>query len=346
MIPPSKQGYYMPAEWEPHTRCWMMWPCRQSLWKDHLEAARQTTAEVANAIAQFEPVTMVTQPANVAEVSLHCGIGVHTLSLPHDDSWMRDIAPSFVLNPAGEMAAVRWRFNAWGLKYLDFEQDAAIPLRMSEHLKVSLFEAPLVNEGGAISLDGEGTVLSTESVLLDPKRNPGMTKEEIEHIFAGYIGAQKVIWLKEGLVEDYTNGHVDEIACFIGPGRVLAQVTSDTSDANYDILKENVERLRAATDAKGRPLQVLTVEQPAPRYDQNGTRLSLSYVNFYIANGGVVMPAYEDAHDKRAFDVISRAFPDRKVIQIPALDLYYGGGGIHCITHQQPTPKNAASQQG
>lgn len=328
----------MPAEWAPHSRCWMAWPCREALWDDGLEAARDAYAEVAKAIAEFEPVTMIANPEHLAEASLRFASGVSCLPMALDDSWMRDIGPSFLTDGKGGLAGVDWRFNAWGEKYEVYDQDAAVAANVLEHLKVEGFAAPIVLEGGAIHVDGEGTLLATEQCLLNPNRNPNLWREETERILGQHLGVKTVIWLGEGLVDDETDGHVDNLACFVRPGVVLALSTSDTEDANHKALADNIERLRAATDAKGRKLEVIEVEQPRARTDRGGRRLALSYINFYIANGGILMPSFEDTADQKAYETLVRCFPDREVVQLPALDIVAGGGGMHCITQQQPEP--------
>ena len=314
----------------------MEWPTRAETWGERIDAAREAYGEVAEAIARFEPVTMITKPKNVAEVSLLTASGINTFSLPHDDSWMRDNGPTFVVDGRGNVAGIDWQWNAWGNNYPEHERDAAVAEAVLAHLGMRRYEAPMVMEGGAIHVDGEGTLITTESCLLNPNRNPGMTREEVEQVFARYLGIAKVIWLGGGLEEDDTDGHVDEIACFVRPGVVLALVTGDTADGNYATLSENLARLKAARDAKGRPLEIVEIEQPARRLLADGRRASLSYINFYLANGGVVMPAFEDPQDKRAYDTLHRVFADRQIVQVPAIDIVQGGGGIHCITQQQP----------
>jgi len=336
---PAEDGFFMPAEWAPHSRCWMEWPCRAETWGDRIEAAREAYAEVAKAIAQFEPVTMITKPKNVAEVSIALGSAtrINTLSLPHDDSWMRDNGPTFVVDGRGQVAGVDWKWNAWGNKYPDHERDAAVAEAVLKHLEMRRYEAPFVLEGGAIHTDGEGTLLTTESVLLNPNRNGPVTRSEMEELLAAYLGIRKVIWLGEGLQgDDDTDGHVDNLACFARPGVVLALTTNDPADGNYHVLQDNLARLRAATDAEGRSLEIVEIEQPRRQIHADGRRLPLSYINFYIANGGIIMPVFEDPQDSRAFDTLSRVFPDREIVQVPAVDIVHGGGGIHCITQQQP----------
>jgi len=333
---PADDGFYMPAESMPHSRCWMEWPCRAELWGDRLEAAREAYTEVANAIARFEPVTMIAKPKNFVEASLKVGKDVNTFSLPHDDSWMRDNGPTFVVNATGEVAGVDWRWNAWGNKYADYERDAAVAEEVLKHLEMRRYEAPFVLEGGAVHTDGEGTLLTTESVLLNPNRNPGIARADMEELLAAYLGARKVVWLGDGLKDDDTDGHVDNLVCFAKPGLVLALSSADSEDANHAALKDNIARLRGVVDAQGRALEVVEIEQPRARYMPDGRRLALSYINFYIANGAIILPAFEDPQDARAFEAVARAFPDRKVVQVPGTDIVYGGGGIHCITQQQP----------
>ena len=326
----------MPAEWAPHSRCWMAWPCRAALWGDRLEMAQDAYAEVANAIAEFEPVTMIANPQDLAEVSLRCGSGVACLPIPHDDSWTRDTGPSFLANDRGELAGVAWRFNAWGEKYSNYEKDQQTAAAILEQVGVPVFAADIVLEGGSIHVDGEGTLLTSEQCLLNPNRNPDLSRSEIETRLKSYLGIESIIWLNEGLVDDETDGHIDNLACFAAPGVVLALSSDDPDDQNYAVLQDNISRLRASSDAKGRPLEVIEVPQPERMLDEDGRRLSRSYINFYIANGGIVMPSFEDAQDNRAFEIISGAFPNRSVVTVGANDIAYGGGGIHCITQQQP----------
>lgn len=334
---PREDGFYMPAEWSRHRRCWMAWPTRDSLWGDRMEAAREAYATAARAIAAFEPVTVIAAPDSVADVSVRCGKGVGCLPMDHDDSWLRDTGPTFLVDGTGNIAGVDWIFNGWGERYTPYDKDAALGEALLGHLDCPRYESRLVLEGGAVHSDGEGTVLTTEAVVLDPKRNPGIDKAAAEAELQAFLGAEKVIWLGEGLQDDDTGGHVDNLACFAAPGVVIALVASDPEDANQKALQDNLERLRKATDAKGRSLEILTVEQPKPRFGDRGQRLALSYVNFYIANDGLVLPSFEDPADGQALSTISKAFPKHKVAQVDALDIVHGGGGLHCITQQQPT---------
>ncbi len=336
MSMPADRGLFMPAEWHPHDRCWIAWPCRVETFGTRLEAAREAYSEVARAIAEFEPVTMIANSQDVTEVSLHCGPGVACLPMAHDDSWIRDNGPSFVIDGKGGIAGVDWRFNGWGIKEQPFDRDAAVAEAVLEHLDIARAAAPLVLEGGSIHVDGEGSVLTTEECLLNPNRNPDLGRDEIEALLCAYLGVRQVIWLGQGLEGDDTDGHVDKLACFVRPGVVLALTSDDPEDGNHAALQDNLVRLRAATDAKGRELEVIEMAQPAHGEDDNGRRLGKSYVNFYIANGGVVMPSFEDGKDAAARDTVATCFPGREVRQVPVLDIVHGGGGIHCITQQQP----------
>ena len=333
---PVEDGFFMPAEWHPHKRCWMAWPCRADMWGEHLDAAREAYAEVAKTIAEFEPVTMIANPEDVAEVSLRCGANVGALPLDLDDSWARDIGPSFLIDGKGGLAGVDWGFNAWGGKYDDYGKDAVLAKALLAHLDVPRYQAPLVLEGGSIHVDGEGTLLTSEQCLLNPNRNPKLTPTEIEGHLRDHLGVREIVWLGQGLVDDETDGHIDNLACFLKPGAVAALTTNDPEDANYEALQDNLKRLRAARDAKGRELEIVEIEQPAPAIDDDGRRLSRSYINFYMANGGIVMPSFEDPKDGPAHAAISKCFPEREVRRVPAGDIVRGGGGIHCITQQQP----------
>jgi agmatine deiminase len=335
---PVDDGFFMPSEAAPHERCWMAWPCRASLWGGGLEAARSAYAAVAKAISAFEPVTMLANDADLTDAAARCGASVSCQALPLDDSWMRDSGPTFLVDGKGGLAAVDWRFNAWGEKFHPFDQDAEIAGRVLAQLGVARYVAPLVLEGGSIHVDGEGTLLTSEECLLNPNRNPDLGRGEIEALLRDYLGVSAFVWLGQGLYGDDTDGHVDNIACYVRPGVVMVASCDDPADPNYAILQDNLSRLKQAKDARGRALEV--IELPLPREVRylNGERLSLTYVNYYIANGGIVMPSFGDAQDGPARDTVARAFPGRKVVQVPATDILAGGGGIHCITQQQPRP--------
>lgn len=334
---PKKTGYYMPAEWHPHKQCWMAWPCHQDTWRHiGLERARAAYASVANAILQYEPVSLLVAPGDEASAAALCDPGVCILPLPLNDSWTRDTGPSFLLNQQGQLAGVDWIHNAWGGNYPDCALDNQIAAAIIHQTQAKHFQAPLVMEGGSFHVDGQGTVLTTRECLLNNNRNPKLSQQAIEIYLCDYLGASKIIWLNRGLIGDETDGHVDEVACFIAPGKVLCLITHDQNDVNYDILQENYRILQEATDVHGHAFEVFTVEQPPATY-LDGERLTLSYINFYLANDGIVMPAFgHPTHDKQAYDLFTHLFPTYRITQIDAMDVFAGGGGIHCITQQQP----------
>lgn len=333
---PKQAGYTMPAEWHLHERCWMAWPCHQSTWaKVGLERARIAYARVAQAIAQFEPVTLLVNPGDEASAKALCGDNISIVTLPLNDSWTRDTGATFLLNK-NQLAGVDWIHNAWGGNYEDCALDNKIASAIIKQTDCQYFHAPLVMEGGSFHVDGEGTVLTSRECLLNANRNPQLSQAEIEQYLCDFLGAETVIWLNKGLLGDETDGHIDEIATFIAPGKVLCLITKDKEDPNYNTLQENLEILKSAKDAKGRSLEVYCVEQPPATY-MDGERLTLSYINFYLANKGIVMPAFGyEAYDKAAYQLFTQLFPGYQISQIDALDVFAGGGGIHCITQQQP----------
>ena len=326
----------MPPEWAPHAGCWMAWPCRPENWDD-IELARATFVEVARAIARFEPVTMTAnaQDAGAARGALAGVAGTNVVLVPSDDSWARDTAPTFVTDGRGGLAGVDWRFNAYGGIYEEYGRTRNMARRILDLLGARRFAAPLVLEGGAVHVDGEGTVLTTAEVVLDPRRNPGLERDEAERLLCAYLAAEKVLWLAPALDHDNTGGHVDNLACFVAPGVVAALGCDDSGDPQYAAVHENLARLRASADAHGRRLEVVELPMPA-RPEYGGRVLSPSYVNFYVANGGVVVPAFGDPADDVARDVIARLFPRRTVVQVPTLELAKADGNIHCVTQQQP----------
>ena len=333
---PREAGFFMPSEWARHACCWMAWPCRPENWDD-IEKARATYASVARVVADFEPVTMTAnaQDAGAARSALAGVPEADVVVVPSDDSWARDTAPTFVVDGRGGLAGVDWRFNAYGGIYEEYGRTRNMTRRILDLLGVRRFAAPLVLEGGAVHVDGEGTVLTTTDVVLDPRRNPGLQRDMAEQILCGYLGAERVIWLTSALDHDNTGGHVDNLACFTAPGVVAALGCADRDDPQFTAVQENLARLRAATDAHGRALEVVELPMPA-RYEYRGRRLSPSYVNFYLAERAVVMPAFGDPADNEARDIVARLFPGRTVVQVPTLELAKSDGNVHCITQQQP----------
>jgi len=328
-------GFHMPAEWAAHERCWMAWPCRAEIWGDNLDATRRTYAEVANVVGEFEPVTMLALHRDAGQARSLCSDNVTILSADIDDSWTRDTGPNFLRNDAGEIAASLFHFNAWGRKYETWRKDAAIGHRIAEHLGIRTFSAPLVMEGGGINVDGEGTLLTTGQCVLNDNRNPGLRRADAEQIFRDSLGVTKVLWLPGDPDDTETDGHVDGIACFVEPGKVLVETCPAGGTERYDNMQANVDALKGATDASGRELELVLIEE-AYEADRRNEIFASSYINFYIANGGIVMPCFGIDRDEDARQIVAALFPDRDVVQVAISDIAIGGGGIHCITQQQP----------
>lgn len=336
---PVRDRFAMPAEWERHARTWMQWPCRARAWgtPENMALARQAYGEVARAIARFEPVTMVVRPQDKNEAQLVLGSKVRLFEAPIDDSWCRDSGPTFLTNGEGGRAGIQWRFNAWGAKYVPFDSDASVATKILKSMDLRVYEGPLTVEGGALHVDGQGTLLVTEQCLLNENRNPELTRQQIEARLALYLGVLRIIWLGEGLKEDETDGHIDNVACFAPGGRVILTMPRDRSDPNYPAMSDNLAKLLQVSNAAGRQFEV--VELPMPyeiRHRHDGTRLEMNYTNFYLPNGAVIMPAFGDKGDEEARRILADVFPDREIVQLDANAIVEGGGGIHCITQQEP----------
>jgi agmatine deiminase len=331
---PADLGFYMPGEFAPHTCCWMAWPSRAGEWGDAPQTA-QEYADVANAIARFEPVVMVAPPHLAAAARTMLGKNVSVIEMPIDDSWARDSGPNFLINATGELAGSKWQFNAWGKKYHPYDQDALMGSRILQHVGVKEFTSRMVAEGGSISVDGEGTIITTESCLLNPNRNPTWSRAEIEAELCRTLGAEKVIWLPGDVEETETDGHVDGVAAFIEPGRVLMEINPDKTDPHYHVGQENLAAMRRKTDARGRKLEIEFIHE-GPYHPEVWNKGCSSYINSYLANGGVVVPAYGYDRDQAAVETYQRLYPQRVITQVYIGQIALGGGGVHCITQQQP----------
>ncbi len=336
MITPKKEGFYMPAEWHPHTATWMAWPGLQEAYseapmgpEEAFKQAKVCYGEVAQTIARFEPVNMIANKISVNEAKAHCGPSINIIEAKIDDGWLRDSGPSFVINDKGEVGGVNWVFNGWGSKY-PHENDSKAARIVLDQLGFKRFDCDLVQEGGGIHVDGEGTVLLTESCQLNKNRNPNLTKTDVEKILNEYIGATKTIWLNGDIPYDETDGHIDGLACFIRPGVVLMTTTQDKNHMDYDVHQANLTTLKKSTDAKGRHLEIIEIDQPAEYIDT-------CPMNFYLANESVILPAYGfPEYDKYVFEFFKKIFTDREVVQLNTGVILFGGGNIHCITQQQP----------
>jgi agmatine deiminase len=354
---PAADGFHMPAEFESHAGCWLLWPERPDNWRAGARPAQLAFAQVAAAIAQFEPVTVGVSRANFPAARAQLDARVRLVEMAHDDAWMRDVGPTCVVSKRGQVRGVDWHFNAWGgLQgglYFPWDQDDLVARKVLEIERLERYRAPLINEGGAIHVDGEGTALVTEECLLNANRNPGLSRADIERALREYLGVSHVIWLGRGVFNDETDGHIDNLACFVRPGEVCLTWTERRRDPQYAISLDAWERLAAARDARGRRLKVTRLPLPGPLklsareaaglLPQEGTkprrageRLAGSYVNFYIANGGIIMPLLDPRTDRQAAQRLRRLFPQRRVVGVPAREVLLGGGNIHCITQQIP----------
>ncbi len=325
----------MPAEFEPHAATWMAWPSRPEIWGDDFATVKDDYGRLARTIARFEPLMMAASPAATAEVRRICGDSVRIVEIPIDDSWARDSGPTFLIDARGGLLATAWTFNAWGGKYHPYDQDALFARRVAAHVQVPVETSSMVLEGGGIFCDGEGTLVTTETCLLNTNRNPNMSKVEVEAELRRMLGVHTIIWLPGDPTELETNGHIDGLMAFTAPGKALIEEITDTSDERYEILRENRRALELAVDAKGRRLELMSIEEADPSIAV-GNRYCRSYVNFYTVNGAVIAPAYGIAADARVDATLRRAFPGRRVVMLPIGAIATGGGGFHCITQQQP----------
>lgn len=339
----------MPPEWAPHERTWMAWPSSGYALGDteaDADEARATWADVALAVSRFEPVTIVVDPSAADSARRWVGEGAHgryrvdLLEAPLDDAWMRDIGPTFVVDDAGALGAVDWVFNGWGgQEWARWEHDARIGGFVAGRAGASLVDSALVNEGGGIHVDGLGTVLLTETVQLDPGRNPGLTRADVEAELARTIGATRCIWLPRGLARDDdelgTRGHVDIVATFASPGVVLLHWQGDPAHPDHEVSVELEALLSSARDARGERIEVVRVPAPRTLEDDRGP-VDWSYINHLVVNDGVVAGTFEDPQDEASLAVLAAAYPGRRVVGVDARPLFDRGGGVHCVTQQQP----------
>ena len=378
----------MPAEWHRHSATWLTWPKDPETWPDRVPQVEEIFLQMMRALAPHEIVNLLVDDEEAGQsVRRRCAFpgaeNIRCHQIPTVDSWIRDYGPNFIVSdklqfvadsgkePPAEsddklkfvgpqleqrLAYNDWIFNAWGNKYEELKQDDSIPARLESLLNLQRFEPGIVMEGGSIEVNGAGCVLTTEQCLLNPNRNPDLSKGGIEQHLKDYLGVEKVLWLCEGIVGDDTDGHIDDIARFVAPDLIVCTVEEDPEDANYKLLQDNLRRLRTMTDVKNRPFEIVTLPMPGvvggtrpgsptgqPRWggstdNRNLDRLPASYANFYIANNVVLVPIFGHSNDRLALDIIQRVFPDRRAVGINCEPLVWGMGTIHCVTQQQPKP--------
>lgn len=351
---PAADGFRMPAEWHPHDGCLLVWPQNGYVWRAGARPAQRALAAVANAIAETgEPVTVTVTGDQYAHARSALADRVRVVETSTWLGWARDIAPTYVIDAQGRRRGIDFRFNGYGGRYPYWAIDDQYARKILDLTGTDRYRTSLVLEGGAFHVDGEGTCLVTEETLLDPDRNPGADRERMEALLRAYLGVRTVVWLGRGLVADGTRGHVDNLACFAAPGVVLLAWTDDEDDPQYERSADALERLRAATDAAGRPLRVVKLHVPGPLYmtedeargvdaidAQHGAappRLAASYTNFYLTAGHAFVPLLDPGHDDAAIATLGRALPAHTVVGLPTRELLLGGGNIHCATQQLPS---------
>lgn len=357
-VHPKDAGFRMPGEFEPHQGCWMLWPERGDIWRFGAGPAQMAFASVAAAISRFESVSVGVSENQYTNARRLLSHQIRVVVLSSDDAWMRDVGPTFVVNDrTGEVRGIDWRFNAWGGieegLYFPWDQDEQVARKVLEIEGMDRYTAPLVMEGGAIHVDGQGTLLTTESCLLNSNRNPTLSKRQIEDHLKSFLGVDRVIWIPKGVHLDETDGHVDNLCCFIRPGVVALSWTDDVNDPQRKNAEAALDILARTKDARGRSLVIHRIHQPDPLFitdtessgiecSQNvkprksGDRLTGSYINFYLANHGIVMPLFDDPHDAPARRTLQFLFPEREVVGLQTREILLGGGNIHCITQQVP----------
>lgn len=340
---PVSQGFAMPAEWTEHEATWTSWPFDDALWCGHLAGVREEMTQLVTTIARFERVNLNVRgeetekdaKRRLEEAGADLG-AIHFHRVPLNDIWFRDNGPLFIRNGAGQVALTDWEFNAWGEKYHPYDDDNRAPRRVAEILGMKRYRVDKVMEGGALELDGSGICLTTRSCLLNQRRNPNLSQDEIEALLHDYLAVKHVIWLEGGLEGDHTDGHIDTIVRFTDASTIVCAVEEDEDDANFATMTRNLQALRSLRGKQGEPYRLAELPLPERRMELDGQRLPPSYANFYIGNGFVVVPLYDDTKDQQALDILRPLFPGREVIGLMAKELITGGGAFHCVTQQQP----------
>lgn len=353
---PVKEGFSMPAEWAPHQAVWMIWPYRTDNWRADAAPAQQAFSAVAKAISRTTPVIMGVPAAEMAKARAAMPADVTLVEMESDDAWMRDTGPTVVTNAAGEKRGISWTFNAWGGLngglYASWDRDQLVAEQVANYHQMPCYHTDLVLEGGSIHVDGEGTLLTTAECLLNANRNPNLSKAQIEQQLRDYLGVSQIIWLPDGVFNDETDGHIDNMCCFVRPGEVALHWTDDENDPQYARSMAALEVLQSVEDAQGRRLKVWKVPSPQPLYASaeetcdvekgtaierhEGNRLAGSYVNYLVSNQQIIFPLLDPATDGTAQALFAEMFPDFIITGVPAREILLGGGNIHCITQQIP----------
>ncbi|TDP01892.1 agmatine deiminase [Marinomonas balearica] len=353
---PAQDGFHMPGEHHPHSSVWLIWPERPDNWRENAKPGQATFARFITKLSEYVEVKVAVSPERLNEARQRLPKTVTLYTMKSNDAWMRDVGPTFVINDQGEKRAVDWHFNAWGGEldglYENWSDDELIAKQVADVEQTAAYKAPFILEGGSIHCDGEGTVYTTSECLLHPSRNPTLSKEQIEQNLYDYLGAKKIVWLDQGLFDDETNGHVDNILHIVRPGEVIITVCDDPEDPQYNISQAALDVLSLEKDAQGRQIVVHKLPMPGPLFiteeeangiiqtermeRHKGERLGASYANFLITNKAIFFPLLDEEHDDEAKQILQNIFPEREVIGIPAREIVLGGGNLHCITQQVP----------
>lgn len=341
---PREDGYYFPAEFSPQRAMWLSWPHKEASWPGKLGSIYPIYAQFAAIIAEHQQVNILVCDSAMKILATDFLLKangnmshIHFMIIETNDAWCRDHGPAFLKhNTTGAKAIVDWGYNAWGGKYPPFDLDDVVPRRIAARLNLPFYLPGIIMEGGAVDFNGEGTLLTTTSCLLNPNRNPHLTKRQIEQFLIDYYGVNHILWLGEGIVGDDTDGHIDDMTRFVDAQTVVTVVESNVSDENYDILRNNLKTLSGLRLADGRPLNIIELPMPKPVIYE-GQRLPASYANFYIGNKHVVVPTFrDDRNDVKALDILQRCFPERKVVGLDSTDIIWGLGSFHCLSQQEP----------
>lgn len=346
---PADSGFFMPAEWEKHSGTLLSWPSNRETWPgERLQRVEAVYIQIIATLIRFEDVHIILSDDETARraktmIEKHLPLSAPIIfhKRPGNDVWARDFGPIFVkrkTESADEFALTDWGYNAWGGKYPPFDNDNDVPRWFSETYGIKRFKPEMILEGGSIETNGAGVMLTTESVLLNPNRNPGLSKLEIEQKLKDYLGQKKIIWLKNGLAGDDTDGHIDDLSRFLNKNTIVTMITNDKDDVNYESLLENHEILKSATDEHSNPFEIVTLPMPLTKIDgttvDGSEHVPASYANFYIANGAVLLPVYDPRYDEKAIALFKKYMPNHVIIPISCADLVWGQGSIHCITQQ------------
>lgn len=337
-------NYLMPAEWESHEATWLAWPHNKSHWPGKFRQIPKVFARIVLALREggdkvyicVNDKEMEMRARHViASAARNDNSDIRFFHIPTNASWSRDYGPIFVYDKAGRRVITDWIFNMWGGKYPPWDLDDAVPKRIAKIFKIPCVSPSIILEGGSIEVNGKGTLITTEQCLLNKNRNPALSRREIENYLRHYLGATNILWLKEGIVGDDTDGHIDDLARFVDSRTIVCQIENNKKDANYRILRKNYEALKKMKDQNGKPFRIIKMPMPAPVFYKK-ERLPASYANFYIANRAVLIPTFQCKQDSTALAIFTKLFPHRKIIEIDCVDLVWGLGTIHCSTQQMP----------